>query len=195
MTDVPRDPRDYLDSLDDEPLKYALVQCGEAKQEEKHVLAKDLYTSNYFQKKAEYAEECCYSWSILSAKYGVITPYTNIDYYDVTLDDYPRDVEDGYRTLDEWSEAVEESLQDTFSYLFNHPAHPDDYELVVLASQEYIDEIWIELGQVEFMRSNVELRFPFEDLGGIPGQMRWMQARIDEATDDPNQMRFGDVSS
>jgi len=193
--DLPMDPRDALVAMNDEPYKYALVGCGQQKQESRNVMAKDLYTSNYFQLKREYAETCCYSWTILSAKFGCITPNCHVDHYDVTLDDYPNPDDAEFRTLDEWSESVQQSLHDTFSYLFNDPSHPDEYELVVLCGQQYIDEIWLELQDVEFLRMNVELRFPFEETGGIGEQMGWLRARIDEKTEDPNQTKFSDIPS
>lgn len=70
----------------------AIVGCGNAKLTDDEITnwirLKELYTSNYFAKKREYAEIITDDWYILSAKYGLEDPNRPItETYDLALTD------------------------------------------------------------------------------------------------------------
>jgi len=91
--------------MNSKPVHGVLVGCGNAKRDERAV-AKDLYTSNYFQLKREYAEERADIWRIISAEHGIIHPNRPVDPYDTTLDDL------GDAERREWMNEVAEDLHD-----------------------------------------------------------------------------------
>jgi hypothetical protein len=72
--------------------KLVLVSCGSEKKhpEGAQVPAEELYTSDFFQKKRQWAEEHGEGWAILSAKHGVIDPSHTLTPYDVKLGDHDK---------------------------------------------------------------------------------------------------------
>lgn len=65
-------------------MKIGLVGCGKSKLGYA-AEACELYTGALFQKSRAYVERYCDEWGILSAKYGLILPSTQIPPYNVTL--------------------------------------------------------------------------------------------------------------
>lgn len=66
--------------------RVALVGCGD-KKHSRTQQARNLYSSTYFAKKRALAEQRCDTWTICSAKYGLLNPYCRIPPYDVTDSD------------------------------------------------------------------------------------------------------------
>ncbi|MCU4926905.1 hypothetical protein OB905_13100 [Halobacteria archaeon AArc-dxtr1] len=149
----------------------ALVGCGKAKVEldpGETIAAKDLYTSNYFQLKREYAEECCNKWRILSAEHGLLQPDEEIEAYDASLkpssDSYIGDYEAG-----KWSVQTSQSISLFASFQAIHTHY------VVLAGEDYVGHIEEQLQKLR------HVAFPFrsDDLGGNGDQMGWLREEID----------------
>lgn len=71
-----------------------LIGCGKTKiTSDKKVRADDLYTGGLFKARRAYAEARTPHWWILSAKYGLVNPWTEIATYDLTLADLqPADI-------------------------------------------------------------------------------------------------------
>lgn len=150
--------------------RFALVGCGSAKCD--HAApAKDLYSSTYFSKKRQYAEEECDDWRILSAKHGIVEPDNVLEPYNASLvpahDSYI-----GEDAVREWSQDIQASLGGLVSE-FSRPAN---VEIVTLAGEAYAEHV--ELG---LAASPVLLDFPFRGLGGLPGQMRWLSNELEPA--------------
>jgi len=153
--------------------RIALVGCGAAKQDldaGETVPAKELYTSNYFALKREYAETCCDEWRILSAEHGLLDPETKIEAYDASLnpqsDSYIGDYEAGV-----WAVETAQSISVWTSYKIPYTHY------VVLAGEDYVGHRHIE---AELERRQ-HVRFPFRrnDLEGIGDQMNWLRDAID----------------
>ena len=105
--------------LDVDAETIVLVGCGDAKADEPRP-ARELYTSNYFSLKRQYAEEYGDDWAILSAEHGLLDPDVEIEPYDTTIDDVDRG---------EWEIEVLKSLS----------AAVKDTRVVLLAGPDYID--------------------------------------------------------
>ena len=149
-----------------------LVGCGSAKLDEE-ARAADLYTSNYFQLKRDYAEIVGDNWRILSAEHGLIHPTQRTLPYDTTIGDLT-DVE-----LEEWSETV---FADVISLVRDvstgfTPRFVGKW--IVLAGQDYIDP----LKDPIFSNAGFdgEWIFPFQQHGfaGIGEQMAWLRQQIE----------------
>lgn len=177
----------------EKPVRVTYVGCGKAKREltghpnhaENQYAAANLYTSNYFRLKREYAERMSYSWRILSAKHASIPPFTAINPYDLTISDYPIEEDDdrfrdpSYSTVDDWRDSVLDSVEGTLDYLAKHDAHAAADELVFLAGRDYTDPLRDGLAKLAD-EYDVEVRFPFDSTSGIGEQMSWLK----NATDD-----------
>lgn len=153
--------------------RIAFVGCGSSKlelDENQTVAAKDLYDSNYFSLKQEYAEECCDEWKILSAKHGLLDPETEIETYDASLnsrsDSYIGDYEAGIWAVET---AQEISLYTSFKIPYT--------QYVVLAGEDYVGHRHIE-NQLGRLR-HVSFPFRSDDLTGIGDQQRWLREEID----------------
>lgn len=151
--------------------RIALVGCGSSKvdlDDGETIAAKDLYDSNYFRLKREFAETCCDEWVILSAKHGLLSPSEEIEPYDASLtprsDSYIGDYEAG-----KWAVRTSRSINvyDSFRAIYAH--------YVVLAGEDYVTHIEDQLQRLRYVR------FPFRspDLGGIGDQQRWLREQID----------------
>lgn len=153
------------------PPRIALVGCGSAKvdlEQDETTEARDLYSSNYFGLKREYAETCCDQWMILSAEHGLLSPYEEIATYDASLkpssDSYIGDYEAG-----KWSVQTSQSLETFKSFQSIHA------RFIVLAGEDYVKHLESTLGSW----SNVEYPFRSDDLGGIGDQMGWLRDEVD----------------
>lgn len=157
------------------------VGCG-AKKQDSEAYAYNLYTSSYFQKKREYAELVGDSWSVLSALYGSLWPKSIIPPYDVTIDDYPLDVEAvenaRYATLDEWAEDVLAGLEQAAT---NH-AERENWDplnrVIMLAGQAYLAPLRDGLDALA-EEYGFEVVYPFDDMSGIGEQIGWLTEQIE----------------
>lgn len=61
-----------------------LVGCGKTKRAEKSE-ARDLYTGSLFRARRDYAEASGDTWYVVSARYGLVHPDTDLEPYDVTI--------------------------------------------------------------------------------------------------------------
>lgn len=144
-------------NLSDDADTLVLVGCGDAKADEPRE-AKNLYTSNYSKVKRRYAEEVGDEWAILSAKYGLLDPETEIAPYDVTVDDVD---------ITDWGLAVAADLPDVI-----------DTEVVLLAGPDYAEEV----EETLFMYgANVET--PTEGMK-IGERMSWLSEQLEDDQDD-----------
>lgn len=152
--------------------RIALVGCGKAKvdlEEGETIPAKDLYSSNYFALKREFAETCCDRWRILSAEHGLLSPEAEIETYDASLN--PRsDSYIGDYAAGQWSVRTSQSLRVFDSIQAIHA------EYVVLAGEDYVTHIEAELDRGF---RNVTYPFRSDDLGGVGDQMGWLREQID----------------
>ena len=109
-----------------------VVGCGAAKRDGPTV-AKDLYTSTYFQKKREFAEQRGDFWQILSAEHGLISPELEVAPYDTTISD----LTDG-----ELDQLAHEVGMDLIDWMAAHEIDGETVdEIIVLAGKSYIDPL------------------------------------------------------
>jgi len=163
-----------------------VVGCGSEKQTSR-APARDLYTSEYFQKKREYAETMGDSWRILSALYGSVDPMSLARPYDVTIDDYPLDADSHprarYETIDEWAEAFVDGIENSV----HNRERWDDWlplsRVEILAGQEYVAPIRDRLDALA-SEHGFEVVYPFDDTEGIGEQLGWLTERIEAANAD-----------
>ena len=168
--------------------RYVYVGCGSAKREldghpnhsENQYVAADLYTSNYFKLKREYAERMGRTWSILSAKYGLIDPWALCPPYDVRLTASGFAGEDDalFDTIDEWGQSVMESIEAEITYAERSISEDTVDEIVVLAGKNYVNPIRDELEELG-TEYDVDVRFPFDKTNGIGEQMGWLKENTD----------------
>ena len=153
----------------------AVIGCGNAKRDEASK-ARDLYTSNYFSLKLEYAEHFADRVVILSAEHGLVWSKRTIDPYDTTLNDCDRDA---------LVDRVAWSLRSPFT---DH-SHAD--EVLLLAGRDYASiyrdaierENVIAFDPLDFDVVDV---FDEADLGGIGEQMGWVRRAIDKDLRQPD---------
>jgi hypothetical protein len=143
----------------------ALVGCGSAKRDEA-APAKDLYTSTYFARKWAVAETYDRQ-RVYSAKHGLVQPMLTLEPYDATL----RADDDAYIGDD----AVDRLAADVAAGVRRALAGDVD-DVVVLAGRDYADPLRDALDDDDTLDA---VRFPFEGLGGLPGQMRWLSDTLD----------------
>lgn len=147
---------------------FALVGCGKAKKDDPAPAA-DLYTSSYFGLKRKWAEENAERWAILSAKYGIVFPDTEIPPYDVTVGDPDHDADD-------WARKVDAQLL-TLGW-----RNVD--EVAVLAGSRYtdpLDDVFSKYSDAH----DAPFRFLLEGMG-IGEQQKWLSDRTgyDSADED-----------
>lgn len=148
--------------------RYALVGCGGAKiVTSAPAPLRDLYTSQYFGMKREFAEKHCKAWWVLSAKHGAILPLAERHTYDREIGDVDTEV---------WARGVYLTLHmDDAKWI------SDDTELVVLAGQDYIDPIRATLDDLEESKQlGVTVRYPFAETRGIGEQMAVLSSLIED---------------
>lgn len=127
--------------------KTGLVSCVKTKRDEPAV-PRNLYTSSYFEKMRDYAEQNHDEWWILSAKHGLLHPDGEpIEPYDETLS--------GARVARkrEWAEKVSEQLDEKGLL-------SGDMTLVLHAGKDYYEEL---LPLIE--GNGVSIEIPTEGLG------------------------------
>lgn len=188
---------------------FVLVGCGASKVDER-VEVRDLYTSSYFSLKRELAEavtrttwrvdQYASTWSVLSAKHGVIPPRIEVDPYDVSVDDMSED------DLDMWASDVRAGLHSWISAPFRADNVDTNEspcrELIVLAGDAYVEPLRerdvFDEGAYRCAAVNTlcDVRFPFQahDFGGIGEQMKWLRERIDEV-EERGKVRESELSA
>lgn len=133
----------------------ALVACV-SKKNDHEMPAKDLYISDWFLKASTYAEHNSDSWSILSAKYGLINPIDVIEPYDETLNNMP------VRARRAWARRVLDKLL---------PQINVGDRIVFLAGIKYREHLIPPLSQRGY-----HIEVPMEGLG-IGEQLSWLKKR------------------
>lgn len=153
-------------------VRFVIVGCGAAKRDGPHGKswpAKDLYTSNYFQLKREYAEANGDQWMVLSAEHGLVPPTAELRPYETSIDD----LDEG--ELDQLAHEVGMELIEWVAWEKGNGTTVD--EIVVLAGRKYIDP----LREREAFHAGIEptVLFPLQqaDLSGIGEQMAWLKSR------------------
>jgi hypothetical protein len=101
--------------------RIALVSCVKTKRSNS-AEARELYISPLFRGLREYAESTTDAWYILSAKYGLLTPDTIIEPYEMTLNAMRRPERDA------WARRVEAQLAEVI---------PAEAEVTLLAGSRY----------------------------------------------------------
>jgi len=148
--------------------RVALVGCGASKVDtDAPVPAANLYDSNYFKLKREYARQTCDAWVIISAEHGVLSPDEEIEPYQASLDpsseDYIGDYEAG-----KWSVRTSRSISTMFSFWnLNTTA-------VLLMGSNYLEHI-----EDPAFSSIRHTEYPFEDTTGMGDQMGMLRKEID----------------
>ncbi len=84
--------------------RVGLVACAKSKHD-RAVPAKDLYSSELFKKTIRYTNRNYDRWYILSAKHGLVEPYTVLQPYDETLKSKP------IRERRRWADRTIKQLQ------------------------------------------------------------------------------------
>jgi hypothetical protein len=134
--------------------KIVLIGCGDSKLRDK-APARDLYDSNYFDLKKQYAELHADLWYILSAEHGVVAPNEVIDSYDTHLSDVDQK---------EWEDRVMDELP---NFGGSH--------VEVLAGEDYISvlevllDLWAE-----------EVQYPTRGMK-IGQRMQWLKEQTEDA--------------
>lgn len=141
-----------------EAANYLLVGCvkrkaGRAGQ------ARDVYASPLWRWRQEYAESLAVPWFILSAKYGLLTPDSEIELYDLTL----ADLSPAERRA--WSRLVLDQFRDVATDVV-------DKTIEVHAGKSYI-EYGLERG---LRLAGAEVHRPLARIPGIGSQIRWYKA-------------------
>jgi hypothetical protein len=169
------------------------VGCGAEKQNSP-APARDLYTSSYFQKKCEYAETVGDSWAILSALYGSVAPKSRTRPYDVTIDDYPLDVEERsrakYTTVEEWATSILEGVENRIHNLDRWDERDPLGRIVVLAGRKYVEPLREGLDALTD-EHGFEVVYPFDDTSGIGDQIGWLTERIEAAEEQDTGVSAG----
>jgi cytoplasmic iron level regulating protein YaaA (DUF328/UPF0246 family) len=115
-------------------MRIALVGCGKQKLDHP-AEARDLYQGTLFKAARAYAETMD-DWYILSAKYGLLSPYAWTEPYDMTLADKPDSA------LSAWADEVTYRLVEVTA----SRAPRSDITLVLLAGEAYRTAGGLELG-------------------------------------------------
>lgn len=158
---------------DDAGKRYVIVGCGAAKRDLAHgrtVPAKDLYTSSYFGKKREYAEELGDQWAILSAEHGLVPPQKELTPYETSIDDLDDDA------LDRLAHSVGMALIEWVAWEQSNGVEVE--EIVVLAGRKYIDPLRDRDAFSAGIDATVVYPLQQHDLGGIGEQMSWLSDRV-----------------
>ena len=159
-----REEQNQLGNYSTSETLYALIGCGSSKQKGR-MPAGELYSSTYFEKKREFAEQLCDKWRIVSAKYGIVHPNTLILNYDASIDDVD---------INEWMDAVEEGFEEL--------DWREGDEVWALIGQRYLD-VGAEDGRSLrklLNRSEPDIYYPFEQTSGIGEQNQWLSACVEE---------------
>jgi hypothetical protein len=162
-----------------------LVGCGAEKQSSR-APARDLYTSDYFAKKREYAEAYGDTWTVLSALHGSLATSSLVEPYDVTMDDYPLNADEypdaEFRTTDKWAASVIEGLENCVHNLERWDDRRPLGRVEILAGQAYVTPLRDSLDALAD-EHGFEAVYPFDGTAGIGEQIGWLTDRI-EAHDE-----------
>lgn len=161
--------------------KIAVVGCGASKKAGFHE-ARNLYTSNYFQLKKEFAEEVCDVWFIYSAKYGLIRPDKEIESYDKTVSDMSKD------EVQELARGVAQELHVRTDELGK------DSTIYWLAGEDYVKPVERLVMDDEIEPFNPTSSLPFRNTSGIGEQMAWLKQNIRDAGKTEQNATLGDFS-
>jgi len=143
-------------------MKLAIVGCGKKKKSGKHP-AEDLYTSQYFKSKKEYANEKAFTWFVLSAEYGLIQHKEEIESYDTTI----KDVDE-----EEWSKLVEKQFEHFMDFFDSFEEEIE--EIIILAGQDYIEPI-----KPLLKESPYPVSYPFDETNGIGEQLKLLKEGVE----------------
>ena len=138
--------------------KIALVACVYRKNS-RPMPARDLYSSDWFQKASAYAVRMADEWYILSARYGLVAPDTVIAPYDETLNKMP------VAARRAWARRV---LSDLSGRL-----RPGDHVLI-LAGEKYREHLLAPIRQM-----GCEVQVPMEGLR-FGEQKGWLKRQLGE---------------
>jgi hypothetical protein len=143
-----------------QPVRGVLVGCGQQKRDER-ALAKELYTSNYFQLKREHAEKHADVWRIVSAEHGLVHPNRPLDPYDTALEDLSDD------ERNEWRREVATDLNELH-------LEEDVDRWTVLAGGEYLREL-------DMITSRIRIVDSYAPTAGmeIGKRMEYLAAEVD----------------
>lgn len=138
-----------------------LVGCGAEKADEE-CPAKDMYTSDYAEKKRGYAELYGDDWYITSAEHHILHPDTEIEPYDKSL------TEMSAAERRAWGGPTSEQLREL------EWEHVD--LVVMLMGQDYIDPIRTTMETLP-----VTVGYPFDHTEGNGEQNEWLKQQISDA--------------
>jgi cytoplasmic iron level regulating protein YaaA (DUF328/UPF0246 family) len=144
--------------------EFAIIGCGAAKADELQPAA-EMYTSTYFRKKREYAEEKADRYWILSAKHGLLEPHEVIEPYDVTPDDLSQQEKQDLRGF--VGTQLDDALDDGVV----------NVNVALLLGQKYRDLI---RPVVEDVDRGLVARDVLGGVGGIGKQMAFLDAAVEE---------------
>jgi len=147
---------------------YVLVGCGSQKQEEPAPAA-EMYTSDYFQKKQDFAEEFSDDWLIISALHAALPPEKEIKPYNKTSDD----IED----VENWLDHINDHVNERFE------PEPGD-EAWVLVGKDYLgltDESGRDLRNV-LQGYHWEVKYPFEQTVGNGQQKQYLKQCVERTS-------------
>ena len=140
--------------------KIVLVACVKEKNA-RPMPARDLYSSDWFQKASAYAERMADEWYVLSARHGLVAPDTVIAPYDETLNNMP------VAARRAWARRV---LGDLHRWL-----RPGDHVLM-LAGTKYREHL---VAPIRHMGCEVEV--PMKGLR-FGEQKRWLKRQLGESS-------------
>lgn len=186
------------DGIDHGRGTFVVVGCGAAKADERRE-ARNLYTSNYFQIKRQFAEAATNwipdathrgnGWMILSAKHLIWPPRLELEPYNRTIEDLDEDDRDA------WAKRINAALIDWLRSPFraDEPEDSPCKNLIVLAGQKYIEPLLERDAFTAGEKHNYGVptvpQFPLQesDLGGIGEQMAWLKEMIDVVDSTPTE--------
>jgi hypothetical protein len=130
----------------------------------------ELYTSSYFDKKQNFAEEFGDEMYVVSAKFGVVHGETSLWNYDATIEDVYND---------EWLDVVEKNLDEKLDWT-------EGDEIYVLVGKKYLDAEDHHGRTLRAMlnESPPEVKYPFSQTSGIGKQQQYLDEVI-EQEDEP----------
>lgn len=132
-----------------------LIGCGAGKSTHP-IVAAELYTSNYFRAKREWAMATGMPWAVLSAHHGLLRPETVTAPYDKSVAHFSR------WERREWAARVSLQLFDWQCYI---------RVVAIIAGEAYMDPLAAALRAL-----GVEVVNPCKGLG-IGRQIAWLQAQ------------------
>ena len=159
--------------------RVGLVGCGAQKRDEA-CMVREMYTSNYFALKREWAENYCYRWLIVSAEYAVVHPEDEIKPYETDL----RELSE--KTREMWTDLVTKDLR---FHLSTVGGTPHSHEVVLLMGGTYREHVREALRRLPYgyeeEDEHADVYSPFEEVeearGGNGSQMGWLKDEVERA--------------